>query len=126
LFVFSVLGAMGLAIGSAGLYSVLAYATSRRLREIGVRLALGAPPRTVFGLVAAPSLKATALGILLGAIGAALLTRYLQSLLFQVSPLDPWTFAAVGLLLMLVAMAASYIPARHARKVDPKIALQAE
>jgi len=126
LFVFGVLGAIGLAIGTAGLYSVLAYATSRRLHEFGVRLALGARPLGVFQLVAGQSLKATATGIALGMLAAALLTRYLQSLLFEVSPLDPWTFAGVALLLMLVTLAASYIPTRRALRVDPKIALTAE
>jgi putative ABC transport system permease protein len=126
LFVFAVLGAIGLTIGAAGLYGVLAYATSRRMHEIGVRMALGARPVGVFRMVAAQSVQATAIGIGLGAVAAALLTRSLQSLLFEVSPLDPWTFGGVALLLLLVAMAASYVPARRAVRVDPTIALKAE
>lgn len=126
LFVFGVLGAIGLAIGTIGLYGVLAYSTSRRLHEFGLRMALGARPIELFRLVVGQTLKTTATGIVLGAIVAALLTRYLQSLLFQVSPLDPWTFGGVALLLAAVAMAAAYVPARRAVRVDPTIALKAE
>lgn len=126
LFVFSVLGIVGLAVGMAGLYGVLAYTTAKRMHEIGVRLALGARPLAVCLLVAGRSLAATAAGILLGAIAAGLVTRYLQTLLFQVSPLDPRTFAAVAGLLLLVALAASIIPARRALRADPKSALGAE
>jgi putative ABC transport system permease protein len=126
LFVFGMLGVLGLVIGMAGFYGVLAYATSRRLHEIGVRLALGARPLAIIRVVAGHSLKATAAGILLGVLIASLLTRSLQALLFDVSPLDPWTFTAVAVLLLLIALLASVIPVSRALQVDPKRALQAD
>jgi putative ABC transport system permease protein len=126
LFVFGLLAAIGLVIAAAGLYSVVSYATAQRTHEIGVRIALGARASAILGLVVGQSVKSTTLGVLIGVGIAALLTRYLQSLLFEISPLDPLTFGGVALILLIVALAASYFPARRALRVDPMIALRAE
>jgi len=126
LFVFGALGAVGLTIASAGLYSVVSYTTARRTHEIGVRIALGARPLAIFRLVVGDSVRSTAAGVIIGLGLAAVLTHSIQSLLFEVSPLDALTFIGVAVLLVVVALAASYSPARRAVVVDPVIALQSD
>lgn len=104
----------------------MAYAVARRTREIGIRLALGARHGEVLGLVMKQSAALTITGVALGVAGAAATTRYLQSLLFGLTPLDLSTFVAVAALFTSIATLASYAPARRATKVDPLVALRAE
>jgi predicted permease len=117
---------VALALAGVGLYSVLAYSVSLRTREIGVRVAVGAGPRSVARLVVGQGLALTLIGVAVGLAGAFALTRLMASLVFGVSATDPFTFAAVALLLIAVAVAASYLPARRAARIDPMEALRAE
>jgi len=116
--------AMGLA--ALGIYSLLAYAVSLRTHEIGLRMALGAQRREVMAMVLRESGALTALGLVIGAAGATALTRYLQGMLFGVAPLDTWTFAFAIASFALVALLASYLPARRAVQINPLTALRAE
>ncbi|MBI4873690.1 MAG: FtsX-like permease family protein [Acidobacteria bacterium] len=122
----AVFAGVALALASVGLYGVLAYSVSLRRREIGVRVALGADPRSVAWLVVRQGLALTLAGIAIGLAGAVALTRLLASLVFGVSTTDPVTFAGVALLLLAVAAAASYVPARRASRLDPAEVLRAE
>jgi len=115
-----------LLLAMAGTYGVMAYAVAQRTREIGVRMALGAQIRDVLGLVLGEGLATAAVGVAIGVGGSLILTRALGSLLFGVSATDPLTFAAVVLLLVLVVITASYLPARRATMVDPITALRYE
>jgi putative ABC transport system permease protein len=122
-----VLGAfalLALGLSLVGLYGVLAYSVARRRREIGVRTALGAQARDVLRMVIGEGMRLTSLGVLLGISAAFGLTRWLSSLLFEIEPLDPVTFAAVSLLLPAVALVACWIPARRAVRTDPLQALR--
>jgi len=119
-------GAMGLVLGALGIYGVLAYLVSQRTREIGVRLALGAPPRDVLGMVVGRGLRLAGLGVGIGLVAALVLTRLMQGVLYGVTPTDPLTFGAVALALLAVAAFASWLPALRATRVDPLVALRAE
>jgi predicted permease len=116
--------AMLLAI--AGLYGVMAYAVTQRTGEFGVRTALGASPGNILRLVLGQGIVTALIGVAIGMAGALILARTLQSLLFGLSASDPLTFAVVALVLIVVALLASYIPARRAAKVDPMVALRYE
>ncbi len=118
--------ALALLLAAIGIYAVLAYSVARRTHEIGVRMALGARRGDVLRLVLGQGLRVTAIGIVLGVAGALVLTRFLQSLLYEVQPTDPPTFVGVLLLLVTVSVAASYLPARRAMRVDPMVALRYE
>ena len=118
------LAALLLAI--AGVYGVLAYSVAQRTREIGVRIALGATPGIILRMVLWQGLITVAIGTAIGLVGSLMLTRTMRSLLFEVSPNDPLTIVAVALLLMLVALLASWIPAHRATRVDPMVALRYE
>jgi putative ABC transport system permease protein len=117
---------LALILSAVGLYGVMAYLAAARTREIGIRMALGAQRAEVMGLVLRQSVVLTALGIALGLGSAAAATRYLEGMLFGLTPLDPTTFIAVALLFAFVATLASCVPTRRATKVDPLIALRYE
>jgi predicted permease len=119
-------GAMALALGTVGLYGVIAYSVSQRTREIGIRVALGAERRHVLSLVLNEGMLVIFAGLAIGLMASLLLTRFLSSLLFGVSPTDPLTFAGVALLLAVAALAACCIPARRAMRVDPMVTLKYE
>ena len=115
-----------LVLAMAGVFGVLAYSVAQRTQEIGVRVALGATPGGILKMVLGQGLVTVAIGLAIGLAGSLLLTRTMRSMLFEVSPNDPLTIAGIALLLMLIAMVASYIPARRATRVDPMIALRYE
>jgi putative ABC transport system permease protein len=118
--------AIALALAAGGIFGVISYSVSRRTREIGVRIALGATPASVRSLVIGQSAKLVFFGLAAGIPAALVLTRFLSTLLFDVRPADPLTFIGVTVLLALVALAAAYIPARRAMNVDPMVALRYE
>ena len=111
--------AIALVIGVVGMYGVLSYTVAQRRREIGIRLALGASSRRVIGAVLAQASALALSGVLIGGVAALALTRWLRSLLYEVSTTDPLTFVGVGGLVMLVACMAAWLPARRATRVDP-------
>jgi ABC-type antimicrobial peptide transport system permease subunit len=111
---------------AAGVFAVLSQLVSQRTREIGVRMALGARPADVLRLVLARGMRPATIGVVLGLAGAFWLSRFLEALLFEVEPTDPASFAAVTLLLAAVALAACWLPARAAMKVEPAVALRVE
>jgi predicted permease len=119
-------GVMGLVLGALGLYGVLSYLVNQRTREIGVRLALGAQPRDVLGMVVGRGLKLAGTGVVVGLIGAVILTRLMQGVLYGVTATDPLTFGGVALALLVVAAIASWLPAMRATRVDPLVALRSE
>jgi putative ABC transport system permease protein len=118
--------ALALILGAIGIYGVIAYSVAQRTREIGVRMALGAPRAGVFRMVIGEGMKLAGTGIAIGILVALGLARLMSSLLYQVSTADFETFTAVAVLLLLVALAASYIPARRATSVEPIVALRYE
>jgi predicted permease len=123
---FSIFGAIALALAAIGVYGVLSYSVSQRTQEIGVRLALGASRNSVFALVVGQGARLAGIGILLGVAGAFGVTRVVKSLLYNVTATDPLSFIGTAAFLALVAVASSYVPARRATGVDPIVALRAE
>jgi putative ABC transport system permease protein len=121
-----VFAALALVLAAIGIYGVISYSVAQRTREIGIRMALGANSRQILMLILGGGTRLAALGILLGAAGAFGLTRFIRSFLYGVSPSDPLTFAGISLILAMVALLASYVPARRAIKVDPNTALRYE
>jgi putative ABC transport system permease protein len=117
-------GIIGLTLGALGIFGVLAFAVSQRRREIGVRVALGASPAAVLRLIVTQGMLLAAGGIVLGVIGAALLTRSMASVLFGIEPTDPGTFAQVVAVLLAAAALASWLPARRALGIHPVAALR--
>ena len=123
---FSSFGAAALLLASIGVYGVLSYSVSQRTQEIGVRIALGAARRDVLRMIVGQGVRLAGVGILIGLAGSFGAARLIASLLYNVTPSDPATFSAVAAFLAMVAVAASYIPARRAMAVDPIIALRNE
>jgi len=120
----TIFGAVALVLSAIGIYGVLAFGVAQRVREFGIRQALGADRSSILSLVLRQGLRTAGVGIVLGLAGSVALSRLLQSLLFGVTPRDVGVFAGVAVLLFLVAMAACYIPARRATRVDPMVALR--
>ena len=118
--------ALALVLAAGGIYGVMSYAVSRRTREIGLRLTLGARRGDVLRLILSQALRRLAIGGALGLAGAWLSTRALTTMLYGVQPTDPLTFAAVPAILAITALAASYLPARRASRVDPMVAMRVD
>jgi putative ABC transport system permease protein len=115
---------VALALAAIGVYGVMAYSVRERTQEIGIRMALGATATSVFRLVVGQALRLVSIGVAAGLIAAAVLTRLLERLLFEVEPLDPWTFGVTALVLLGVATLASYLPARRGMRMAPVDALR--
>jgi putative ABC transport system permease protein len=118
--------ALAVVLACVGIHGVLSYAVTQRTRELGIRLALGAPRHRVLGQIVGRSLTLSLVGVGLGLVGALGLTRVLRSLLFGVAPTDPAVFAAAAVSLAAVGVMASCLPARRASRVDPMVALRSE
>jgi len=123
---FSVAAVLSLLLAAIGLYAVTAYAIARRTAEIGIRLALGAPPAQVIWMFIARTLAPLAGGLVTGLAGAYGAGRFVSGMLIGTSPHDPATLAAVALTLVVVVLAAAFVPARRAARIDPAIALRYE
>ncbi|HEY7501827.1 MAG TPA: ABC transporter permease [Vicinamibacterales bacterium] len=115
---------VALALAAVGVYGVMAYSVRERTQEIGIRMALGASSSSVFRLVIGQALRLVAIGVATGLVAAGLLTRLLERLLFDVEPLDPWTFGGTALVLLAVAAIAAYLPARRGMRMAPVDALR--
>ncbi|MGH9411485.1 MAG: FtsX-like permease family protein [Vicinamibacterales bacterium] len=122
----TLLGALGLLLTLVGIFGMTAYAVARRTREIGVRVAIGATPADVLTMMLTDVAKPMVIGIAIGLVGAAFATRVIASFLFQTTPTDPGTFAAVAVTIAVAALFAGWIPSRRALRVDPVSALRAE
>ncbi len=120
------LGAIGLLMATVGLYGVISYSVSRRVREIGIRVALGARHTDVLGMVVREGMRLAAAGVAIGLVLAAAATRLMSSFLFNVSPLDMLTFVSMSLLFLCIAFVSSYLPARRAASSDPMTALRTD
>jgi macrolide transport system ATP-binding/permease protein len=122
----SLIGVLGLVLACVGIYGTVSYAVVRRTREVGIRMALGAPQGSVLRLIVLESGRPVLLGLIVGVAGAAAASRLLRSLLFGLGTLDPISFAGVGSLFLLIALLAAYLPARRAAQVDPMVALRCD
>jgi len=122
----AVLSSVGLLLAAMGLYGVLAYSVAQRTREFGLRMAMGAKPQDVLGLILRESATLTLFGLLTGIVLAAVSARFVSSQIAGISVLDPLTYGGVVLLLAAVAFVASYVPARRAGKGNPMVALRYE
>jgi ABC-type antimicrobial peptide transport system permease subunit len=122
----AVFATVALLLASIGIYGVMAYTFSRRTNEIGIRIAMGAQRTDILKIALAEGAFLVGSGVLAGLLGSLALTRFLQSMLFDVKPSDPATFAAIAALLAAVTLVACFIPARRATRVDPLIALRHE
>jgi ABC-type antimicrobial peptide transport system permease subunit len=123
---FLVFAATAVTLGVIGIYGVLSFLVSQRAREIGIRIALGAQRRDVLKLIVGEGARYSLMGIAIGLVGASVVTRWMSSELFGVTPTDPLAFIATASLLFAVTLLACYVPARRAMRVNPLIALRAE
>jgi putative ABC transport system permease protein len=119
-------GGLALLLATTGIYGVLAYTMNRRTAEIGLRVALGASRTNVFGIVLSQGMRPALVGMLLGALGAWWLSRYLETLLFGIKPFDVFTYVTVAALLLAIALIACVLPGRRAMRIDPAVALRIE
>ncbi|MBA0089177.1 MAG: FtsX-like permease family protein, partial [Acidobacteria bacterium Pan2503] len=126
MFLLGVFATLALVLASVGIYGVISFMVGQRTHEIGLRMALGAQHRDVMRLVLGEGAKMALVGVAVGTAAALGLTRLMVNELFGVAPQDPLTFAAVAIVLTLVALLACYLPARHAVRVDPMVALRYE
>jgi predicted permease len=122
----TVFAALALGLATIGIYGVIAYLVSQGTRELGIRMALGATPRRILMLIVRHGVLVTLPGVAIGLAGAFVLTRFMRSLLFGVSAADPLTFTGIAIVLTGVALAASYLPARRAARIDPVVSLRSE
>jgi len=118
--------ALALGLAAVGIYGVIAYLVSQGTREIGIRMALGATPRRIQTLIVTQGLVLAVVGVTLGLAGALVMTRFMRTLLFGVGATDSLTFGAIALALTVVALVASWLPARRAARIDPMVSLRAE
>jgi putative ABC transport system permease protein len=123
-FVFGVAGAIALLLVVGGFYGFVRYSLEQRLKEIGIRVALGASRRRVFQLIVGSAFRLTVVGVLIGLAVAAAVARLASSLLYGLSPTDPLTFGGIATLLMLITLAAGYAAARKGLNVDPQVVLR--
>jgi putative ABC transport system permease protein len=119
-------GVLGLVLACVGVYAVISYSVAQRVREVGIRLALGASPKVIRALVLREGMVLAGVGVAVGILAAFALTRYLATLLYTVKPTDPGVFAAVGTLLLVTAAAGCWFPAHRATTVDPAVVLREE
>jgi putative ABC transport system permease protein len=122
--ILAVFAGVALLLASIGIYGVMAYTFSQRTHEIGVRVALGAQRSDILRMALGEGMLLVAIGLGVGLIGAAIVTRFLRSMLYSVTATDPLTFASIALLLAAVALLACFIPAQRATQVDPLVALR--
>lgn len=122
----TLLASLALGLAAVGIYGVMAYLVSQGTRELGIRMALGATPRNILLLIMRHGMTVALAGVAIGLVGALFLTRFMQSLLFGINATDVVTFTAIPLLLMLIGLLASYVPARRAVRIDPMISLRCE
>jgi putative ABC transport system permease protein len=123
---FGIFGGVALVLATIGVYGVLSYSVSQRTQEIGVRVALGAGRGRIMRLVIGQGMRLALIGVVLGLVGAFFATQYVRTILFNVTPTDPVIFSGVSVFLILIAVLASYVPARRATAVDPLVALRGE
>jgi len=121
-----IFAAVALMLAAIGIYGVMAYSFSQRTHEIGIRIALGAQRVDIFRMAVGEGMQLVAIGLAVGLAGGVALTRFVRTMLFDVSPSDPLTFGSISALLAAVAFVACYVPARRATRVDPLVALREE
>jgi putative ABC transport system permease protein len=126
LLILAAFGGLAVALGAIGVYGAASYAVSRRQRDIGIRVALGATPREIIAMVLAHGMTLAATGVAAGIVLGFGLGRFVRAMLYDVSAADPLTFSGVPLALLVVAALACYLPARRATRIDPLVALRAE
>jgi ABC-type antimicrobial peptide transport system permease subunit len=125
-FLVGLFAGLAIVLAAIGTYGVISYSVSQRIPEFGLRLALGAPPQGLLQLVLAQAARLAVVGTVLGVLVALALARVMRSLIYNVSPADPLTFAAVALMVVAIALLACWLPAWRATKADPMVALRAE
>jgi ABC-type antimicrobial peptide transport system permease subunit len=123
---FSIFGAAALFLASIGIYGVLSYSVAQRTQEFGVRIALGASPRSILKLVVSEGARLAAVGIAVGSAGALMVTRLVQAILYNVTPTDPISFIGTAFVLAAITVLAGLVPASRATRVDPILALRAD